>query len=74
MQYYQKLKELREQKNLSQEDVGKLIGTTQENYSRYERGERALPINHYITLAKYYNVSIDYMVGLQETTKDKDEG
>ena len=66
MKYLQRLKEAREKKGLSQKEIATILKTTQEQYSRYERGERALPITHYITLAKFYNVSIDYLVGLKE--------
>lgn len=48
----------------SQIQHGNWIEISQEYYSEYENGNRTIPINHLITLAKYYNTSIDYLVGL----------
>lgn len=63
---YQRLKDLREDRNelLKQEDVAKLLNTTQQTYSLWERGEREIPFHHAITLAKFYKVSLDYIAGL----------
>lgn len=63
MYYLQRLKDLREDHDLQQTDVAKLLYTTQAQYSRYERGERELPIRHLITLADFYDVSADYILG-----------
>lgn len=68
MEFYQRLKDLREDKDLYQKDIAKILGTTQQYYSDYEKGKRDIPIRIYITLAKFYNVSIDYLAGL---TNDK---
>ena len=64
--YYERLKELRENEGgmVKQEVIAELLGTTQQTYSLYERGDREIPFHHVITLAKYYNVSIDYIAGL----------
>lgn len=64
MKYYQRLKDLREDHDMLQKDVANILKTTQPQYARYESGERELPMHHFITLAKYYNVSLDYLVGL----------
>lgn len=69
MQYYQRLCDLREDHDMSQSDVAKLLGTTQQQYCRYENGTRELPIHHFVTLAEYYNVSLDYLVGLIDTPR-----
>ncbi len=63
---YQRLKDLREDRNelLKQEDIAKLLNTTQQTYSLWERGEREIPFHHAITLAKFYKVSLDYIAGL----------
>jgi len=63
---YQRLKDLREDRAivLKQEEIAKLLGTTQQTYSIWERGEREIPFHHAITLAKFYNVSLDYLAGL----------
>ena len=59
-----RLKDLREDKDLYQEDIAKLLKTSQVQYSRYETGLRYMPIYHLETLAIFYNTSIDYIVGL----------
>ena len=63
---YSRLKDLREDGNrvIRQEEIARLLGTTQQTYSLWERGEREIPFHHVITLAKYYNVSIDYIAGI----------
>lgn len=62
----QRLKDLREDSDLNQTVIAELLETTQENYSRYERGDRDLPLRHLITLAKYYRVTTDYILGLTD--------
>ena len=61
--YLQRLKDLREDKDLQQADIAKLLKTTQPQYSRYETGERELPVRHLVTLADFYQVSADYILG-----------
>lgn len=58
------LKDLRERNNLSQADVAKVLHCSQVAYGMYELGKRKLPIERFIILAKYYHVSLDYLVGL----------
>ncbi len=67
--YYQRIKDLREDNDKSQSEIAKLLGISQQHYSLYEKGERELPMHHFITLAKYYNVSLDYLAGLTEIVK-----
>ena len=64
--YYHRLKDLREDNPqiIKQQEIAELLGTTQQTYSLWERGEREIPLHHAITLAKFYNVSLDYIVGL----------
>jgi len=69
MNIYQRLKDLREDAEISQEEVAKIIGTSQSYYAQYENGKRAIPFERVIALAKYYNVSIDYLAGLIDTPK-----
>lgn len=64
MYYYQRLKDLREDKDLYQEDIAQILQTTQQTYSLWERGEREIPFHHVITLAKFYKCSTDYIAGL----------
>ena len=72
MKYYQRLRDLREDHDLSQKYIAALLKTTQPQYARYESGERELPMHHFITLAKYYNISLDYIAGLTDTPKTLD--
>lgn len=71
MYYYQRLKDLREDEDLNQSDIAKLLKTTQQTYSLWERGEREIPFHHVITLAIYYNCSIDYIAGLTNKRRGK---
>ena len=66
MYFYQRLRDLREDAELTQTDVAKLLSTTQQQYYKYETGLRELPMHHFITLAKHYRVSLDYLVGLTD--------
>ncbi len=68
MEYYPRLRDLREDKDLNQEEVAKIIGTDQSYYAKYEKGVRPISFERVIMLAKFYNVSIDYIAGL---TNDK---
>ena len=69
MEYYQRMKDLREDRDLSQEDIAKVLQTTQEQISKYETGRQMMGIDKYIKLAKYYNVTLDYLAGLIDTPK-----
>ena len=64
--YAEIIRDLREDRGLKQADIAELLCTTQQVYSRYERGENELPIRHLITLCKFYNVSADYILGLND--------
>lgn len=66
---YYRIKDLREDKDLSQTDVAELLQISQQHYSLYESGKRELPMHHFISLAKFYNVSLDYLAGLIEQPK-----
>ena len=65
----QRLKEIREDKDLYQKDIAKILNIPQQNYSRYELGIVSMPIEKYAILAKYYNTSIDYLIGLTNERK-----
>lgn len=66
MEYAQKIRDLREDKDLTQAQIAQLLGTNKNQVGKYERGEQELPIRHLITLAKFYNVSTDYILGMQQ--------
>lgn len=65
---YQRLRDLREDKDMTQTQVAEYLKTTQSYYGQYERGEIEIPFDRVISLAKLYNVSLDYIAGL---TNDK---
>ena len=69
MRYYQRLRDMREDHDMTQKEVAAILGTTQPQYTRYETGERELPMHHVITLAKYYQISLDYLAGLTDIPK-----
>lgn len=69
MHLYQRLKDLREDADKNQSDISALLGILQQQYQRYESGKQEIPLHHFITLAKYYNVSLDYLAGLIETPR-----
>lgn len=64
--YYEILRSLREDHDLTQSDVANLLGTTQQVYSRYENGVNEMPVRHIVTLCKFYRVSADLILGLPE--------
>ena len=67
MNYYQRLKDLREDHDLTQNDIAKILGTTRQQIGKWENGVQMMGIDKYITLSRYYNVSLDYLTGLIDT-------
>ena len=67
-----RLQELRKKRKISQIRLAIDLDMNQNSISRYETGERELPMHHFRTLAKYYNVSLDYLAGLTNTPKTLD--
>ena len=67
--YYHRLKDLREDHDLSQQWVADFLGMKQPQYSRYERGLRDLPTDVLIRLARLYKTSTDYILGLTNNSK-----
>ena len=63
MGYYQRLRDLKEDADLTQKDVAEIIGVSVNHYGKYERGETDIPFEKAVILAKYYNVSLDYLAG-----------
>ncbi|MDE5619109.1 MAG: helix-turn-helix domain-containing protein [Ruminococcus sp.] len=59
--YFQRLRDLREDKDMNQTQVAEILKIQQTVYSRYERGFQTIPLEHLITLADFYGVSIDYI-------------
>lgn len=64
MTIYPRLRDLREDKDMNQTEIASILGTTQTQYSRWERGAQEIPLHHFISLAKFYKVSLDYLAGL----------
>jgi len=64
-----KLFELREYNNLTQKAVGEILGVRQQTYAEWEKGKKIIPLKHLVTLANFYNVSIDYLTGLSRNKK-----
>ena len=69
MYIYQRLKDTREDSYKKQEDIALVLNITRQQYQLYESGKREMPMHHFITLAKYYNVSLDYLAGLTNVPK-----
>lgn len=67
--YQDRIRELREDRGLTQREVAGILSTTQQVYSRYENGKQELPVRHLIALCRYYHVSSDYMLGLVSCKK-----
>lgn len=61
--YLPRLRDLREDNDLTQAQIAEILGTKQTIYSRYERGFQNIPLEFLIALADYYNVSVDYIFG-----------
>ena len=72
MDYNKILRSLREDRDLTQAEVAKVLHTTYQYYSTYESGKRELPFSRAILLAKFYNVSLDYLAGIIPTPERLD--
>ena len=66
MAYYRRLKDLREDKDLTQDELIKILGMHKTTYTNYEQGKREIPFEIAIKIAKFYNVSLDYIAGLTD--------
>ena len=66
---YRRLRDLREDHDLTQTEIAKMLGMSQTGYSKYETGENDIPTDVLIKLAKFYNTSIDYLLGLTDSKR-----
>lgn len=66
---YQRIRDLREDKDLNQTQIARMLGMSQTGYSKYETGENDIPTIILIKLSNYYNVSIDYMLNCTNNPK-----
>ncbi len=67
--YNDKIRDLREERKMTQQQVAEILGIRQQVYSKYELGVRSLPIEHLIKLCKFYKASADWILGLGEKTE-----
>ena len=71
MQYYPRLRDLREDMDLTQDQLVKILKMHKTTYTNYEQGKREPPFELIIKLAKFYNVSTDYIAGLTDIPSKK---
>ena len=65
----ERLKEIREDEDYKQSDIAKVLNTTQQQYSKYELSLQVIPVERLVKLAKFYNTSVDYLIGLTNERK-----
>ena len=66
---YERIRDLREDRDLNQTQIAKILGMSQTGYSKYETGENDIPTAVLIKLSKFYDTSIDYLLGQTDNTK-----
>lgn len=69
---YQRIRDLREDKDMTQTQIAKILGMSQTGYSKYETGENDIPTSILIALANFYDTSIDYLLG-QTNKKERNK-
>ncbi len=74
MNYSEILKKMREEKALSNIDMGKILGISDSMYSRYEKQNQIIPVKYLDTLSKFFKVSIDYLLGITNIKEYKKSG
>lgn len=67
--YFKRLKDIREDRELTQAQVATFLNMKQQQYARYENGTNEIPFEHIISLAKFYDIPIDYIANLTDETK-----
>ena len=71
MTYIKRMRDLREDRDLTQEEIAKVLGTSQTMVARYERGANELPLRHLVALCRFYGVSADFLLGLSDNPRAK---
>lgn len=66
---YRRIRDLREDRDLTQAQIAKLLGMSQTGYSKYETGDREVPAEILILLARFYDTSVDYLLGQTDEPK-----
>ena len=69
--FFERLRALRDDNDLTQKQIADILGTSQTMYARYERGANELPIRHLKTLCLFYNISSDYILGIERDSSRK---
>lgn len=64
--YLKRIRDLREDNDLTQTEIAEYLGTSQTMYARYERGANEIPVRHVIKLSKFYGVTTDYLLSLSD--------
>lgn len=67
--YFKRIEDLRQDNDMTQQQVADLLHCQREVYRRYEKGIREIPVSYAIVLARYYNVSVDYLLGVSDKKK-----
>lgn len=69
MNFYQRLRDIREDFEKTQQEIADYLHIRRQQYCKYENGKQMMGIDKYIKLAKYYNISLDYLSGIIQTPK-----
>ncbi len=69
MSYFERIKQIREDNDLTQADIAVFLKTTKQQVSKWETGRQVMGVDKVIALSKYYNVSADYLLGLIDTPR-----
>ena len=67
--YFRRLRDIREDHDMTQQDIASVLGIKQTVYSRYERGFQTIPLEHLLKLADFYKTSLDYLTGRTNNPK-----
>lgn len=63
---FTRIKKMREEKELTQKEIAKILNVTQQTYSIWEKGNKIVPLKHLNTIANYYDISMDYLTGISD--------
>lgn len=67
VKYYERIREIREDNSLTQQQIAEILHVGQRTYSDYETGKTRIPVDSLLRLAKYYDLSMDYISGASDT-------
>lgn len=70
MLYIERIRQFRQENKITQEQIAKTLGITQQQYYKYEKGINELPIRYLIEICKAYKLSADWVLGLSDDSKD----